>query len=317
MSGRLLVPLRTRPRRPLSNNASTASCSMRCSFRTITSGARSSSSRRSRLLRLMTFRYSSFRSLVANRPPSRGTRGRRSGGMTGMTSMTIHSGRFPDLRKASTTFSRLAALVRFWMDLSWRIPWRNSTASVSEIGFTQELLRRSGAHSGAIGASRALQLLAELIVGASEKPLQQPVQILGHHLALAQFPSLTFPDSAALVSLIERECEQLLQQLSLFQRQRDFLFRRSVMSTSSRIQDYVRLVVENSLQFPRCQIEHLPDAARRHLEEPDMRDRAGQFNVPEPAASYRRLRDFPLRTCRTRRRGASCACTCRTGTPNR
>ena len=55
-SGRLLAPVMTRPRRPLSNSASTASCSMRFSLRTMMSGARSSISRFRRLLRLMTRR---------------------------------------------------------------------------------------------------------------------------------------------------------------------------------------------------------------------------------------------------------------------
>src|SRR6202521_1601289 len=60
----------------------------------------------------MTRRYRSFRSEVANRPPSSGTRGRSSGGITGITSRIIHSGRFPDLRKHSTTFSRLIVFFR-------------------------------------------------------------------------------------------------------------------------------------------------------------------------------------------------------------
>jgi hypothetical protein len=55
-SGRLLGPVITRPRRPLSNSASTASCSMRFSLRMMISGARSSMSRLSRLLRLITRR---------------------------------------------------------------------------------------------------------------------------------------------------------------------------------------------------------------------------------------------------------------------
>ena len=55
-SGRLLAPVMTRPRRPLSNSASTDSCSMRFSLRTMMSGARSSISRLRRLLRLMTRR---------------------------------------------------------------------------------------------------------------------------------------------------------------------------------------------------------------------------------------------------------------------
>ena len=55
-SGRLLVPVMTRPRRPLSKSASTDSCSIRFSLRMMMSGARSSISRFRRLLRLMTRR---------------------------------------------------------------------------------------------------------------------------------------------------------------------------------------------------------------------------------------------------------------------
>src|SRR3546814_1482881 len=88
-------------------SASTDSCSMRFSLRTMMSGALSSSRRRRRLLRLMTRRYRSLRSEVAKRPPSSGTSGRRSGGSTGSTVMTIHSGRLPDSRKASTSLTRL------------------------------------------------------------------------------------------------------------------------------------------------------------------------------------------------------------------
>src|SRR5690606_28235236 len=106
-SGRLLVPVMARPRRPLSISASTASCSMRFSLRTMMSGALSSSRRLRRLLRLMTRRYRSFRSEVAKRPPSSGTSGRRSGGSTGNTVNTMYSGRLPDSRKASTSLMRL------------------------------------------------------------------------------------------------------------------------------------------------------------------------------------------------------------------
>jgi hypothetical protein len=56
LSGRLFAPRSTRPRRPLSNSASTASCSMRFSLRMMTSGAFSSMSFFNRLLRLMTRR---------------------------------------------------------------------------------------------------------------------------------------------------------------------------------------------------------------------------------------------------------------------
>ncbi len=104
---------------------------MRFSLRTMTSGARSSMSFFRRLLRLITRRYRSFRSEVAKRPPSSGTRGRSSGGMTGITSRIIHSGLLPLLRKASTTFRRLANLIFFWTEFSVRIFSRSSTASCS------------------------------------------------------------------------------------------------------------------------------------------------------------------------------------------
>ena len=61
----------------------------------------------------MTRLYRSFRSLVANRPPSSCTIGRSSGGITGTASRTIHSGLFSDLMNALTTFRRLIARSRF------------------------------------------------------------------------------------------------------------------------------------------------------------------------------------------------------------
>src|SRR6476660_295079 len=108
LSGRLPRPRIALERRPLSNSASTASCSMRFSLRRMTSGARCEMSFCRRLLRLMTRRYRSLRSDVAKRPPSSGTSGRRSGGITGMTSRIIHSGLLrtspesPELRNAAT-----------------------------------------------------------------------------------------------------------------------------------------------------------------------------------------------------------------------
>jgi hypothetical protein len=71
-------------------------------------GARNSSKRFKRLLRLITRRYKSFKSEVAKRPPSSGTNGRKSGGSTGKH---IHNHPFsfmPERWKASNTFKRLA-----------------------------------------------------------------------------------------------------------------------------------------------------------------------------------------------------------------
>ena len=103
--GLLLVPVITLPRLPLSNKASTDSCNILFSFLTIMSGALSSRSLFSLLFLLMTLLYKSFRSEVANLPPSKGTRGLKSGGRTGKTVITIHSGLFPESLNASSSFN--------------------------------------------------------------------------------------------------------------------------------------------------------------------------------------------------------------------
>ena len=105
-NGRLLLPVIARPRRPLSSSASTDSCNIRFSLRTMMSGALSSNKRFKRLLRLMTRRYKSFKSEVAKRPPSSGTNGRKSGGNTGNTVITIHSGLLFESRNDSSNFRR-------------------------------------------------------------------------------------------------------------------------------------------------------------------------------------------------------------------
>ena len=46
-----------------------------------------------------------MRSEVANLPPSKGTKGLKSGGKTGRTFIIIHSGLFPELLKASNSFN--------------------------------------------------------------------------------------------------------------------------------------------------------------------------------------------------------------------
>ncbi|OQA46333.1 MAG: hypothetical protein BWY52_00804 [Chloroflexi bacterium ADurb.Bin325] len=104
---------------------------MRFSLRTMTSGAPSSSSRLSRLLRLITRRYRSFRSLVAKRPPSNCTIGRSSGGSTGSRVRIIHSGRLPLLRNDSATRSRLAAFFLRCFDAVVAISLRSSLTIVS------------------------------------------------------------------------------------------------------------------------------------------------------------------------------------------
>ena len=112
----LCRPMIGRPRLPLSIKASTASCNIRRSFRRMICGAESFFRCLSLLLRFITRRYRSFRSLVAYRPPSSCTIGCNSGGNTGRTVITIHSGRLPLVMNASITLKRLIALVRFWPD---------------------------------------------------------------------------------------------------------------------------------------------------------------------------------------------------------
>ena len=126
-----MVPVIALPRRPLSKRTSTASCSMRFSLRMMISGALSSWSLFRRLFRLITRRYKSLRSDVAKRPPSRGTNGRKSGGITGRTVKIIHSGLFPDLRKDSTTFNRFTSFFFLVSETEVIISARSSSYSFS------------------------------------------------------------------------------------------------------------------------------------------------------------------------------------------
>ena len=111
--GLLFVPVITLPLLPLSRRASTLSWSILFSFLTIISGALSSSRRFNLLFLLITLLYRSLRSEVAKRPPSRGTKGLRSGGRTGRTLIIIHSGLFPDSLNASNNFNRLDNFFNF------------------------------------------------------------------------------------------------------------------------------------------------------------------------------------------------------------
>ena len=73
-----------RPRRAVINQEHPLlSCSILFSLRTIISGAPSSNSLFRRLFLLIILLYRSFKSLVAKRPPSNCTIGRKSGGITG------------------------------------------------------------------------------------------------------------------------------------------------------------------------------------------------------------------------------------------
>ena len=67
----------------------------------------------------MTLLYKSLRSEVANLPPSKGTKGLKSGGKTGKTSRIIHSGLFVDLTKP---FRILSLLDNFLIFASLLVP---------------------------------------------------------------------------------------------------------------------------------------------------------------------------------------------------
>jgi len=139
LRGLLDAPFTTRFFLELSKRASTASCSIRFSLRIMMSGALSDCSLLKRLLRFITLRYKSLRSLVAKRPPSSWTIGRNSGGITGITVRIIHCGLLFELRKFSTIS------MRFKRRLSLLSPFsiifaRNSAAILSRSRFSRRTL---------------------------------------------------------------------------------------------------------------------------------------------------------------------------------
>ena len=123
-------------RRPLSIKASTASCNIRFSFCTMIAGVPSSKSFFRRLLRVMTRRYRSFRSLVAKRPPSSCNIGLKSGGIIGRTVKIIHSGLLLELRNDSTVSRRLISFLRL-SPLAF-----SSSAEISVYSFSISTCRR-------------------------------------------------------------------------------------------------------------------------------------------------------------------------------
>ena len=133
LRGRLLDPVMALPRRPLSNSASTDSCNILFSLRTIMSGAFKSNKRRKRLFLLITRRYKSFKSEVAKRPPSKGTNGLRSGGRIGNTVNTIHSGLLPESLKDSANLRRLDKRFSLVSDLVVSISSRSVSTSFSSL----------------------------------------------------------------------------------------------------------------------------------------------------------------------------------------
>ncbi len=123
------------------------------------------------------------------------------------------------------------------------------------------LLRRLGAHLVA-------QLAGELLdVDALEELLDR----FGAHLRAELHEAV----------LLARLPVQLLgQQLVLLQ------------LGVARLDDDVRLEVEDALEVAQRDVEQVPDAARQPLEEPHVADRGRQRDVPQPLAADLRLRDL-------------------------
>ena len=115
------------------------------------SGAARSRRRLRRLLRLITRRYRSLRSDVAKRPPSSGTRGRRSGGSTGSTVIIIHSGLLPDCWNDSSNLRRLVIFLRLVSEFIEGSSSRIAATSAS----TSSTVRRSNTASAPIFASNS------------------------------------------------------------------------------------------------------------------------------------------------------------------
>ena len=81
------------------------------------SGALRSNSLFNLLFLLITLLYRSFKSDVANLPPSKGTKGLNSGGITGTVVRIIHSGLFPEFKNDSINFNLLIVLSSVTLDL--------------------------------------------------------------------------------------------------------------------------------------------------------------------------------------------------------
>ena len=124
----------------MSNNASTDSWSILFSLRTIISGALRSISLPKRLFLFITLRYKSLRSEVANLPPSSGTSGLNSGGITGKVVKTIHSGLLPESANDSKSFNLLIVFSKTTFELIVLISSLNLSLSCSTSIFAKHSL---------------------------------------------------------------------------------------------------------------------------------------------------------------------------------
>ena len=108
---------------------------------------------------------------MAKRPPSSGTSGRSSGGITGMTVSTIHSGRLPRLAEDLDQLQPLDDLLR--LQLAGRLGEVGAQllGLGVEVDRRQHLADRLGADAGAEG------VVAPAVLGVEEL-------LLGQELAL-------------------------------------------------------------------------------------------------------------------------------------
>ena len=122
---------------------------------------------------------------MAKRPPSSGTSGRSSGGITGTTSRIIHSGRLPERMKDSTSFSRLTSFLRLASELVTASSPRSVSRSSERSRLGQHGADHLGADAGLEGVGAELVLrLAELILGEQLVLLQRRHARLGDDVAL-------------------------------------------------------------------------------------------------------------------------------------
>ena len=96
---------------------------MRFSLRIIISGAKISCNLIRRLLRFNTLLYKSFKSDVANLPPSSWTIGLKSGGITGNILSIIHEG-------SDLVAIKLSIILNLFIALSFFVPLDSNTSSL-------------------------------------------------------------------------------------------------------------------------------------------------------------------------------------------
>ena len=99
---------------------------------------------------------------MAKRPPSSGTSGRSSGGITGTTVRIIHSGRLPDSMKASITLRRLPSFLGLSSVVASAISWRSWSRIFGRSMRREQLADGLGADAG--GEAVLAELLDRLVV---------------------------------------------------------------------------------------------------------------------------------------------------------